>query len=154
MEGLNMALVNRSNSYFPIIPSLFDNFFTRDLMDWNLTNFSSTNTTLPSVNVKENDDEFEIEVAAPGMKKDDFRINLNNGQLTISSEKKNEQENKSNGYSRKEFSYESFQRSFTLPENMVDSDKISAKYADGILYVNIPKKEEVKPKPVIEIRVA
>jgi len=149
-----MALVNRSNSYFPIIPSLFDNFFTRDLMDWNLTNFSSTNTTLPSVNVKENDDEFEIEVAAPGMKKDDFRINLNNGQLTISSEKKNEQENKSNGYSRKEFSYESFQRSFTLPENMVDSDKISAKYADGILYVNIPKKEEVKPKPVIEIRVA
>jgi len=154
MEGLTMALIKRSNSYFPTIPSLFDSFFSRDLMDWNTSNYSSTNTTLPAVNVKENENEFEIEVAAPGMKKGDFRINVNNGQLTISSERKNEQESKNGDYSRKEFSYESFQRSFSLLENMVDSDNISAKYSDGILYVHLPKKEEVKPKPAREIKIS
>ena len=90
------------------LPSFFDNLFSRDMMDWNTSNFSNTNTTLPAINIRENEEEFEIEVAAPGMKKEDFKINLENNQLTISSEKQEESEEKKGTYSRKEFSYQSF----------------------------------------------
>jgi HSP20 family protein len=146
-----MTLLRRSNQF---LPSLWDNFFSRDLTDWGLTNFSSTDTTLPAVNVKENDDAFEIEVAAPGMTKEDFRINLENNLLTISSEKREEKKQEEKGsYSRREFSYQSFQRSFTVPETLVDGDKISAKYCEGILCITLPKKEEVKPKPAREISI-
>jgi len=155
MEGKAMTLIKRSNSNNPSIPSLIDSLFSRDWMDWSTSNYSSTNTTLPAINVKESDDEYELEVAAPGMKKDDFKINLDNNQLTISSELKKESESKEElNYTRKEFSYQSFQRTFTLPEHIVDRDKISAKYADGILYIKLPKKEEVKPKPAREIKIS
>jgi len=140
-----MTLVKRNSDQF--FPSLFDNFFNRDWMDWNNSNYSNTNTTLPAVNVRENDQEFTIEVAAPGMKKDDFNINLDNNQLTISSEIKSKSESKEGNYSRKEFSYQSFSRSFRLPVSLVDGDKISAKYDEGILCIRLPKKEEAKPKP-------
>jgi HSP20 family protein len=149
-----MTLLKRTNSNYPSIPSLFDNLFSRDWMDWSTSNYSSTNTTLPAVNIMENDNEYEIEVAAPGMKKDDFKVNLDKNQLTISSEKSEEKKEKNaDNYSRREFSYQSFQRSFTLPENLVDDEKISAKYSDGILHVRIPKREEVKPKPAREIKI-
>ena len=144
-------LAKRNENYFP---SIFDRFFNNELMDWNLTNFSSTNTSLPAVNVKETDDEFNIEVAAPGMTKKDFNISFHNNVLTISSEKKNEKKDDNGKYSRREFSYQSFQRSFTVANNAVDSEKISAKYADGILTISLPKKEEVKPKPPKEIKIS
>ena len=144
-------LAKRSENYFP---SIFDRFFNNDLMDWNLSNFSSTNTSLPAVNVKENDNEFSIEVAAPGLTKKDFNIHFHNNVLTISSEKKNEKKEEKEKYSRREFSYQSFQRSFTVAENAVDSDKIAAKYADGILTITLPKREEVKPKPLKEIKIS
>ncbi len=144
-------LAKRSENYFP---SIFDRFFNNDLMDWNLSNFSSTNTSLPAVNVKETDDEFSIEVAAPGMTKKDFNISFHNNVLTISSERKNEKKDDNDKYSRREFSYQSFQRSFTVADNAVDSDKIAAKYADGILTITLPKKEEVKPKPLKEIKIS
>ena len=144
-------LAKRNENYFP---SIFDRFFNNDLMDWNLTNFSSTNTSLPAVNVKETDDEFNIEVAAPGMTKKDFNISFHNNVLTISSEKKNEKKDDNGKYSRREFSYQSFQRSFTVANNAVDSEKILAKYADGILTISLPKKEEVKPKPPKEIKIS
>ena len=144
-------LAKRTENYFP---SIFDRFFNNDLMDWNLGNFSSTDTSLPAVNVKEDDNEFEIDVAAPGMSKNDFKINFQNNVLTISSEKKEEKENKKESYTRKEFSYQSFQRSFTVAENAVDSDKISAKYDNGILHITLPKKEEIKPKPMREIKIS
>lgn len=140
-----MTLVKRNSN--TLFPSLFDNFFSRDLMDWNNSNFSNTNTTLPAVNIHENDQEFTIEVAAPGMKKNDFNINLDNNQLCISSEIKNETEKKEGNYSRKEFSYQSFRRSFQLPVSLIDGDKISAQYNEGILRIRLPKKEEAKPKP-------
>lgn len=146
-----MTLAKRTENYFP---SILDRFFNNDLMDWNLSNFSSTNTSLPAVNVKENDNEFVIEVAAPGMSKKDFKINYQNNVLSISSEKQEEKENKSENYTRKEFSYQSFQRSFTVAENTVDGDKISAKYNEGILHITLPKREEVKPKPMREIKIA
>ncbi|PKQ64858.1 heat-shock protein [Labilibaculum filiforme] len=140
-----MTLVKRNSDN--LFPSLFDNFFSRDWMDWNNSNFSNTNTTLPAVNVRENENEYIIEVAAPGMKKSDFKINLDNNQLNISSEQKEEKEVKEHRYSRKEFCYQSFHRSFQLPIDRVDSTTISAKYEEGILSIHLPKKEEAKPKP-------
>ena len=89
-----MTLMKRSQNYYPTFPSFFDKFFEGNLMDWNNWNFSSTDTTLPAVNIKEDKDSFMIEVAAPGMKKEDFKIDYDNGRLTISSEHKNESSEK------------------------------------------------------------
>ena len=108
---------------------------------------------MPSVNVKETDNEFKLEIAAPGLKKEDFKLNLENNVLTIASEKEENTEEKDNGYARKEFSYYSFSRSFTLPEKVVDAEKIEAKYENGVLEILIPKREEEKPKPVREISI-
>lgn len=146
-----MTLIKKHTDDF--FPSFFDNFFSRDWMDWNTTNFSNTNTTLPAVNVKEDNNEFRIEVAAPGMNKKDFNINLDNNRLIISSEKRNEVEKKNDKYTRREFSYCSFQRSFQLPSDIVDGNKIKANYSDGILVIHLPKKDEAKPRParIIEI---
>lgn len=144
-----MALIRFSNS----LPSLFDRFLENDLFDWSNRNFSSTNTTLPAVNVKENADNFEVELAAPGFDKNDFNIELNNDVMSISSEKKFETEtNEGEQFARREFSYQSFCRTFTLP-NSADADKIKAKYENGILKVVIPKKEESKPKPTKQISI-
>ena len=148
-----MTLIKRTDSNFPSIPSFIDNLFSRDWMDWSNLNFSSTNTTLPAVNVRESENEYELEVAAPGMKKDSFKVNLDKDQLTISSEWKDEKKEKDGDYTRREFSYQSFQRSFTIPDNLVDGEKISAKYNDGILNIKLPKREEAKPKPAREIKI-
>jgi HSP20 family protein len=96
---------------------------------------------VPAVNIKEEKDKFVLEMAAPGMKKDDFQINLDNYQLTISSEKKEEKKEKDDNYTRREFFYSTFSRSFTLPKS-VDVEKIKADYKNGILSVVLPKKEE------------
>ena len=149
-----MTLMKRTQNWYPTVPSFFDKFFEGNLMDWNNSNYSSTDTTLPAVNVKENDDAFMIEVAAPGMTKEDFKVNYDNGKLTISSERKNEKNNEGENYTRREFSYQSFQRSFTVPENVVNGDKIGASYKDGILIISLPKREEVKPKPSREIKIS
>jgi HSP20 family protein len=145
-----MALMRFSNP----LPSLFDRFFENDLFDWSNRNFSSTNTTLPAVNVKENADNFEVELAAPGLDKQDFNIELNNDVMSISSEKKIEKESdEGEQFARREFSYQSFCRTFSLP-NTADADKIKAKYENGILRVIIPKKEEAKPKPAKQIAIS
>ena len=144
-------LAKRNESYFP---TFFDRFWNNELMDWNRSNFSSTNTSLPAVNVKETEDDFIIELAAPGMNKKDFKVSLNNNILTISSEIKDEKEESNDSYTRKEFSYQSFQRSFTVPENTVNGEKISAKYNEGILNIVLPKREEVKPQPEREIKIS
>ena len=147
-----MELMKRNENY-PAWSNFFNDFFNRDWMDWTTRNFSETNTTLPSVNVKEGEDGYEVDMAAPGLGKKDFKIELNHGILTISSEKKNENETKKGQqFTRREFSYQSFSRSFNLP-NTVDSEKISAKYDNGILKVTIPKKEEAKPKPAKTIEI-
>ena len=149
-----MTLAKLSDNWRPSTPSIFDRFFDGDLMDWNRTNFSSTNSTLPAVNVVENADEFVIDVAAPGMKKENFDLKFENNRLTISSELKTENEEKKGGkFTRREFSYQSFQRSFAVADNLIDAEKISASYKDGILHVTLPKKEEVKPKPARQIKI-
>jgi HSP20 family protein len=148
-----MTLARRNNA-FSSLPSMFDRFFNEGLMDWNNLNYSPTDTTIPAVNVKEDEDKYSIEVAAPGMKKDDFDVKLENDMLTISSERKDEKEDSDEGFSRKEFSYQSFQRSFTLPEGHILTDKISAKYNDGILHIELPKRDEVKPQPPKSIKIS
>ena len=140
----------RFNNY----PSLFDQLFDTDLFDWSNRNYSETNTTVPSVNIKENADAFNVEMAVPGFDKKDFKIALDHNVLTISSEKKVENETtEGERFTRHEYSYQSFSRSFTLPE-AANGDKISAKYDNGILNVEIPKREEAKPKPMRQIAIA
>ena len=140
-------------SLLPTVSRFFDDDWN-SLFDWSNRNYSDNSTTLPSVNVKETADAFIVEMAAPGMSKQDFKIELENNVLTISSEVQHENEHKEGEtYTRKEFSYQSFQRSFNLNNQVVDDANIQATYKDGILFLNLPKKEEAKIKPsrVIEI---
>jgi HSP20 family protein len=143
-----MKLLNGNGSLMNRMPLLFDDFFNRDLFNWGVSNFSNTNTTIPSVNIRETNENFDVEVAAPGMNKKDFKIELDGNMLTISSERSEENQDKEDEkYSRREFSYQSFYRTFNLPKEVVDVDKIEAKYENGLLHLLIPKKEEAKQKP-------
>lgn len=150
------SLVKTNGTFFPTIPSLFDDLFTRDWLDSSRANWRDSGATLPAVNVMETSDDFRIEVAAPGMKRGDFRVELDNNVLTISSQREEQSEEKDpkGDYTRREFSYHAFQRSFSLPENKVLGDKISARYVDGILYVVVPKSEDAKVKPAKQISVS
>ncbi|MBC7830276.1 MAG: Hsp20/alpha crystallin family protein [Chitinophagaceae bacterium] len=143
-----MKTAIRNGSLFNHLPMLFDDFLNRDLFNSGDTSFSDTNTTVPAVNIKETADRYEVEVAAPGMSKEDFKIELDGTMLTISSEKTNNyQDREDERFYRREFSYQSFQRSFNLKRDVVDSDKIEARYDKGVLQLLIPKKEEAKQKP-------
>jgi len=149
-----MTLAKFTDNLFPSIPSIFNDVFGKDLMDWNNWNFAEENTTLPAVNIKENDNEYNIEMAAPGLKKENFKINYDKGRLMISSEKKDQKEEKDESkITRREFCYQCFKRSFTIPEDEVNIDKISAKYENGILQISLPKREEAKPQPAKEIEI-
>ena len=136
------------------VPALFDDFVNRELFNWGNSNFSATKTTLPSVNIKETSDGYEVEMAAPGMDKKDFNVTLENNLLTISSVKEHRQEKNMQEYTRKEFSYQSFNRAFELPKNVVNEDGITARYENGILYLTIPKKEEARQKAPRMIEIA
>ncbi|QHT69529.1 Hsp20/alpha crystallin family protein [Rhodocytophaga rosea] len=147
-----MTLVkwNSNGNANPAFSNLLENFFGKDLGEFVGRDYA---TTTPAVNVVETKENFTVEVAAPGLKKENFQINLNNNLLTIAStyEKSNEEAN--GKYTRKEFGYTSFQRSFTLPTT-VDSSKIEASYKEGILYVYLPKREEAKEKPARQINIS
>jgi HSP20 family protein len=133
----------------PFFPSLIDDFINTD---WNLK-VPSFSSTVPAVNIKELDSQFEIELAVPGMKKDDFEIEVEDGVLSISSTQEEEQVNEKGKFTRREFSYSSFRRSFTLPDS-VDPTKIDATYKEGVLLVLLPKHKESQPQPkkLIKIR--
>ncbi len=136
-----------------MVPDLWNNFFNHDIFGWD-SNFAMEGQSLPAVNIKETNDEYLVEMAAPGMKKEDFKIQLDGTALTISSEHKEETKSKENeNYNRREFSYQSFYRTFHLPKDVVDSEKIQAKYKDGILKLQIPKRETAKQKPARLINV-
>nr|WP_245141031.1 Hsp20/alpha crystallin family protein [Chryseobacterium daecheongense] len=140
---MNLA---KRNWNFPLIPSMFEDMFNRELLNWGNNNYSSTSTTVPSVNIKETGDAYEVEVAAPGMEKNDFKVTLDGNLLTISSSKEDQREEQNDNYTRREFSYQSFQRSFQLPKDVVDQENINARYENGLLRLTIPKKEEAKKK--------
>lgn len=130
----------------PTLTDMFDNLFEQEQNRLATKQYDC----IPSVNILETKEAFEIELAVPGMGKEDFNINLENNVLTISSEKEIKKEEERN-FTRREFVYGSFSRSFTLPKT-VDSDKISADYQHGILRVGLPKKEEVKFSRQIDIK--
>jgi HSP20 family protein len=127
-----------SRSMFPSSVDMFNEFFndfnTGDLRKWNA----------PAVNISENDKEFKLHLAVPGMKKEDFKIAIEDNMLVVSAETKKENEEKTDRFTRKEFSLSSFTRRFNLPEN-VDENHINANYENGVMLLNLPKKAESKP---------
>lgn len=141
-----MMPIRRNNQEW--LPSIFNDFFDNDWM-------FKTNTTAPAVNVIENETDYKIEVAAPGMTKEDFNIHLaDDNQLVITMEKKNESKNDKSKYLRREFSYSKFQQALVLPED-VEKDHISASVNDGVLIIDLPKKtqeEKAKECKTIEIK--
>jgi HSP20 family protein len=131
-----MNLLKRQN---PAFSYLFDDFILNQ--DWGYQKDS-----LPAVNIITSEDQFDIELATPGNKKADFRIEVEDDVLIISSETVSQSGDTETSYERKEFGYNSFQRSFNIPES-VNTDKISATYKEGVLTVSLPKKEEALPQP-------
>jgi len=150
----NKSLVKTNGGLFPAIPFLLDDFFGGNRLDTTMADWRTSGATLPAVNVQETNEDYTIEVAAPGMKRDDFKIELDDNVLIISSQREDSHEEKEGNYARREFSYQSFRRSFSLPENGVKGDEITAKYVDGILRVTVPKTEDAKVKPAKQIAVA
>lgn len=144
-----MSLVRNHHT----LPDYFNRFFNTELENWDKRNYSSTSTTLPAVNIIETKEDYRVEVAAPGFEKSDFKIELDHEILTISSDKKNIEEVKEGELiTKQEFSYQSFERTFRLPEQ-VEESKITAKYNNGILLITLPKKDEVIPKPPKQIKI-
>jgi len=128
---------NRNNTLLPGFNDVFESIF-------NDTFFSDRMVTrVPAVNISETENNYHVELAVPGLKKEDFKLNLEQNVLTISVEQNNEQQDNQKNYSKREFSYSSFVRSFTLPES-ADDDNINATYTDGILSIDIAKREEAK----------
>lgn len=146
-----------------LLPSLMDddNFgFPSNFMDtdWGFpTRLFNTpffrNASLPAVNIKDNTKSFDIELAVPGYKKEELKVNVEGDLLTISSEKQKESEEEKNGYTRREFTYRSFQRAFQLPEN-VDADHVNANFVDGVLKLSIPKTKALPERKGKEVRIA
>ncbi len=135
--------ISRWNAGRPAINNWMDEFFNQSL--GNVIN-NDTSVLRPDVNVKETDDAYVLEVAAPGLEKSDFNIEVEDGGLTLSAERKNETEEKDEKYLRREFQYSSFSRSFTLPDN-VKLEDIEAKYTDGVLHVSVPKAQSTITQP-------
>ena len=136
-----------------LFPSLLSNFFDNDRFLTNGWLERELNQSIPALNIKETPSEFNIEFAAPGFKKSDFKITTEENILTISAEKQEEKNEEKKHFTRKEFSYESFSRSIELPENS-KPNKIEAKYEDGILKLNLPKKDLSLTHEIKEIAVA
>ena len=139
----------RRNETSNWMPSIFSDFFDNDWM------FNKMKSTSPAVNVIENENDYKIEVAAPGMTKEDFHVQLNDdNQLVISMEKKNENTDNDKKYLRREFSYSKFQQALILPED-VEKEQISASVNDGVLTISLPKKQQEERKQenrIIEIQ--
>lgn len=146
----SMSLIKTNGGISPILESSFPDLFDTD-------KFFSTpffrKEWRPAANVKETDNDFEIELASPGLSKDDFKINIDDSVLTISGEKEEEKSEATDNYSYKEFNYNSFNRSFSLPKN-VKEDEISAKYDDGILRIVLPKSQTTVHNDVKEVAIA
>ncbi|MFY7944448.1 MAG: Hsp20/alpha crystallin family protein [Crocinitomicaceae bacterium] len=151
-----MSIVKRRESLMPTWASdLLDTsrFFSPRLFDLGTDPFSiDFSSRVPSANINETEKEYRIELAVPGMEKDDFKVAIDNGVLYVSSEKEEDREEAEKNYTRREYSFSEFRRSFSLPENCLE-DKIKAKYENGILNLILPKKELSIIKPASEIPV-
>jgi HSP20 family protein len=141
-------LLKRRDAFPSVFGNLFEDFFRDDVL---LP--AMVGNSVPAVNISEEKDKYQIEVAVPGMEKKDFKLDLDNNILTISCEKETQESKKEQKYTRKEFSFTSFQRSFTLPEG-VDIEKVDAAYKDGLLVVHLPKTNVAQAKPVKSIKIS
>ena len=143
-----MTLIKRN----PVntIDNLFDTFFRDEPIQWMNRNRNST----PLVNIHENDEAYHLEVSAPGFEKGDFTLELNHNVLVIKGEHKHEENKSAKNYSLREFNHASFERKFNLPEGKVNEHEVQANYSNGILTIELPKREEHKPAPsrLIEIK--
>jgi HSP20 family protein len=147
-----MSLIKKTNGNFPSVRSLFTDILDVDRFFENDPFFKATDRT-PSVNIKEKDKAFEVELVVPGMNKKDFKIQLDNNILRISAEKSDEKKEENEKFTRREFSYNSFVRAFELPSS-VNADAIDAQYQEGILRLSLPKKQEAQQKAKKEISIA
>lgn len=139
-----------SNDFFDM-DDFFDNRgWVRDMLP---STFWNGKTGEPALNIKETDDNFEIELAAPGFAKKDFEVTIEDNCLNISAEKSTSEEEKEDDYTRREFSYNSFERALQLPES-VKQEEIKASYKDGILSFNLAKKEEAKKLPPKKVEIS
>jgi len=144
---------NKTNfDQFPSFGTFLNDILSEDMSSVFRSNFNE-GMTLPKVNIKESAENFEVHMAVPGFKKDNFNISIENEELLISAEIEENKEETNDEFTRKEFGYASFRRSFVLPDS-VDGDKIKAGYEDGILNIILPKKEEAKPKPARTIKIS
>lgn len=143
-----MNLVKKNTNANGLFPSVMDELFK----DW-MGGTQVMNRVVPPVNIIETDEAYQVELMAPGLKKENFNIEVDNDLLTISSEIKAENNQQDGKFTKREFTYSSFRRSFTLPET-IKEDEINASYQDGILKVALPKKEEALPKPKRLIEIA
>lgn len=133
-------------------PSVFDDFF-KPWNEWfDNGGLWGKVMNVPAVNITEQKNDYLVSLAAPGLKKDDFKIDVDGSMLTISSEKEETKEEKDKRFTRKEYNYSSFSRSFTLPEE-INKEKIEAKYEDGVLKISLPRKEEAKKPAAKQIAV-
>lgn len=149
---MTLLTVKPENGRFatPRFSNLFDSFFENEFHNINRRELFKTPAL---VNVKDTEAAYIIDVAAPGFKKEDISIKVENNLLTVKAEQKTEAETKEEKFTRKEFNFSSFNRSFTLPKT-VDADKIAATYENGILSVTLPKKEEAKPAAAVDIKIS
>lgn len=151
-----MNLTLKKNGGFP---SLLSDFFNTSLMDRNFFDLdrdffpSRLGINVPTANITETPKEYKLELAAPGLERKDFNIEVDDHMLTISAEKEEEKKEKDGEYSRREYSFNSFSRSFTLPENVKEGG-IDARYENGVLKVSIPKAKETPTKSVHKIAVS
>ncbi len=144
---MNLAKWDNFDDNFATLPTIFEDFFGRNNFGKNL----SVGINVPAVNIKEEDDKFVVTLAVPGLKKEDCKIKIENGMLTISSSKKDERKEEKGKYSRYEYNYNSFSRSFSVPDN-VSTEDVKAKYENGELRVELLKKERTLPaEKLIEI---
>lgn len=151
-----MKPIQKFQSTSPALTGLFDDFFIRDFPNRPPANSFHNVHSVPLVNIQEKDDSFQIEMIVPGMEKNNFNIQLDRNDLVISAELEKGDKPSANGtkYVRREFLVQHFKRRFSLPERVVEADKITAKYENGILYVLLPKREEAKVRPPRAIKIS
>ena len=137
MTLVKFANGQRNRGVNPFFNDVFDSILSDSFLSDKLS------SRVPAVNIAETESEYQIDLAAPGLKKEDFKINLDKNILSISADKKTENVEEGKKFSKREYSYNSFSRSFTLPET-ADANKIDAEYVDGVLKLNVAKKEEAK----------
>ncbi len=151
-RNVSKKSIDSNFNTLPSLPSWFDDILGRSFGTEFMSNFN-TGLTLPSVNVKDTANEFIVEMAVPGLNKSDFDINIDNNVLSIAAESEIENNTESENYTRREFGYSSFKRTFAIPDS-VNTEKISASYKEGILKVLLPKHDEAKKKPIKSIKIS